>query len=156
MSLGPRSRLRKENVDGVIVVSFTDTKIVAEDQIQEVGDELYALVEDSTKKKILLNFGNVQYCSSTVLGKLVSLKRRVDAAKGKLKLCCIHPDLLVPFKLTGLDKVFEIHAEEQAALNKYWAATVSSSPPRVAFARTSFLLGGPLIPWHFLVSVVVV
>jgi anti-sigma B factor antagonist len=119
MSLGPRSRLRLDNVDGVIVVSFTDTKIVAEDQIQEVGDELYALVEDSTKKKILLNFGNVQYCSSTVLGKLVSLKRRVDAAKGKLKLCCIHPDLLVPFKLTGLDKVFEIHADEQVALNKY-------------------------------------
>jgi hypothetical protein len=25
----------------------------------------------------------------------------------------------VPFKLTGLDKVFEIYAEEQAALNKY-------------------------------------
>ncbi|MGB2610510.1 MAG: hypothetical protein WBC80_16165 [Isosphaeraceae bacterium] len=57
MSPGPRSRLRRENVDGVIVVSFTDTKIVAEDQIQEVGDALYALVEDSTKKKILLNFG---------------------------------------------------------------------------------------------------
>jgi len=119
MSSGPRPRLRIENVDGVAVVSFTDTKIVSEDQIQEVGDELYALVEDNTKKKILLNFGNVQYCSSTVLGKLVSLKRRIDAAKGKLKLCCIHPDLLVPFKLTGLDKVFEIHTEEQAALNKY-------------------------------------
>ncbi len=120
MSPGPRPRLRGENVDGVIVVTFTDTKIVAEDQIQEVGDELYALVEDSTKKKILLNFGNIQqYCSLTVLGKLVSLKRRVDAAKGKLKLCCIHPDLLVPFKLTGLDKVFVIHAEEQAALNRY-------------------------------------
>jgi len=119
MSLGPRSRLRLDNVDGVIVVSCTDTKIVTEDQIQEVGDELHALVEDSTKKKILLNFGNVQYCSSTVLGKLVTLMRRVDAAKGKLNLCCIHPDLLVPFKLTGLDKVFEIHAEEQVALNKY-------------------------------------
>ena len=43
MSPGPRSRLRRENVDGVIVVSFTDNKIVAEDQIQEVGDELHAL-----------------------------------------------------------------------------------------------------------------
>ena len=53
MSPGPRSRLRKENVDGVIVVSFTDTKLVAEDQIQEVGDELYALVDDSAKKKIV-------------------------------------------------------------------------------------------------------
>ncbi len=119
MASGPRPRLQLENVDGVTVVSFTDTKIVTEDQIQEVGEELYALVEDGAKKKILLNFGNVQYCSSTVLGKLVGFKRRVDAAKGKLKLCCIHPDLLVPFKLTGLDKVFEIYAEEQAAINKF-------------------------------------
>jgi anti-sigma B factor antagonist len=106
-------------VDGVLVVSFTDSKIVTEDQIQEVGEQLYELVEAGANKKILLNFGKVQYCSSTVLGKLVGFKRRVDAAKGKLKLCCIHPDLLVPFKLTGLDKVFEIHPEEQAALNKF-------------------------------------
>ncbi len=119
MSVSPRSRLRVENVDGILVVSFTDSKIVTEDQIQEVGDQLYALVEDGGRKKILLNFGNVQYCSSTVLGKLVGFKRRVDASKGKLKFCCIHPDLLVPFKLTGLDKVFEIHAEEQGALDEF-------------------------------------
>jgi anti-sigma B factor antagonist len=119
MSENARTRLLLEVVDGVTVVSFADTKIVAEDQIQEVGDELYALVEDGVKKRIVLNFGNVQYCSSTVLGKLVSLKRRVEAAKGKLKLCCIHPDLLVPFKLTGLDKVFEIYPEEQMALDKF-------------------------------------
>ncbi len=119
MSQGPRPRLQQEMVDGVLVVSFTDSKIVTEDQIQEVGEQLYELADDATKKKILLNFGKVQYCSSTVLGKLVGFKRRVDAAKGKLKLCCIHPDLLVPFKLTGLDKVFEIYPEEQAAINKF-------------------------------------
>lgn len=51
MSLGPRSRLRKENVDGVIVVSFTDTKLVAEDQIQEVGDELTRLSMTAPRKR---------------------------------------------------------------------------------------------------------
>lgn len=119
MSASSRPRLTLENVGGVTVVSFTDTKIVTEDQIQEVGEQLYALTEDGAKKKILLNFGNVQYCSSTVLGKLVGFKRRVDASKGKLKLCCIHPDLMVPFKLTGLDKAFEIYPEEQNALDKF-------------------------------------
>ena len=86
MSAGPSSPHPIENVDGVLVVSFTDSKIVTEDQIQEVGEQLYALAEDGGKKKILLNFGKVQYCSSTVLGKLVGFKKRVDAAKGKLKL----------------------------------------------------------------------
>ncbi|QEH38247.1 Anti-sigma-B factor antagonist [Aquisphaera giovannonii] len=119
MSSGPRPRLRLEDVDGVTVVSFTDSKIVTEDQIQEVGDQLNALTEDGAKQKILLNFGNVQYCSSTVLGKLVGFKRRIDKNKGKLKFCCIHPDLMIPFKLTGLDKVFEMYAEEQAALDKF-------------------------------------
>jgi len=119
MSQGRPPRILVENVDGVLVVSFTDSKIVTEDQIQEVGEQLYAIAEDAGKKKILLNFGKVQYCSSTVLGKLVGFKKRVDAAKGKLKLCCIHPDLMTPFKLTGLDKVFEIHPEEQNALDKF-------------------------------------
>ena len=36
MSQGPRRLLRLENVDGVTVVSFVDTKIVTEEQIQEV------------------------------------------------------------------------------------------------------------------------
>ncbi|MGC8640603.1 MAG: STAS domain-containing protein [Isosphaeraceae bacterium] len=119
MAVGPRPRLRTERVDGVLVVSFTDSKIVTEDQILEVGEQLYALIEDSGKKNILLNFGNVQYCSSTVLGKLVGFKRRVDGGKGKLKFCCIHPDLMVPFKLTGLDRVFEIYPEEQAAIDRF-------------------------------------
>jgi anti-sigma B factor antagonist len=43
----------------------------------------------------------------------------VAAVKGKLKLCCIHPDLLEVFRITRLDQVFEIHADEQAALQKF-------------------------------------
>ena len=119
MLSSPRRRLSLENVNNVIVVSFVDTKIVSEDQVQEVSDELHALVEEGVKKRILLNFGRVQYCSSTVLGRLVTLKRRIDSGKGKLKLCCIHPELMAPFKLTGLDRVFEIYTDEQLALDTF-------------------------------------
>ena len=107
------------NIDGVTVVSFVDTKIVTEENIQEVGDQLYSLVEDEGHKELLLNFGNVQYLSSAALGKLINLKKKVGAVKGKLKLCCIHPDLLEVFRITRLDQVFEIYAEEQAALDKF-------------------------------------
>ena len=118
MSQASRRHLRVENVDGVAVVSFVDTKIVTEENIQEVGDQLYSLVEDDGHKKILLNFGNVQYLSSAALGKLINLKKKVGTVKGKLKLCCIHPDLLEVFRITRLDQVFEIYADEQAALDK--------------------------------------
>ena len=119
MSSANRRHLRLETIDGVTVVSFVDTKIVTEENIQEVGDQLYSLVEDDGFKQILLNFGNVQYLSSAALGKLINLKKKVGAVKGKLKLCCIHPDLLEVFKITRLDQVFEIYPDEQGALGKF-------------------------------------
>ena len=119
MSSANRRHLRLENIDGVTVVSFVDTKIVTEENIQEVGDQLYSLVEDDGYKQILLNFGNVQYLSSAALGKLINLKKKVGAVQGKLKLCCIHPDLLEVFRITRLDQVFEIYPEEQTAIDKF-------------------------------------
>ena len=56
---------------------------------------------------------------SAALGKLINLKKKVSAVKGKLKLCCIHPDLLEVFRITRLDQVFEIYPEEQTALDKF-------------------------------------
>ncbi len=119
MSQAPRRHLRLENIAGVTVVSFVDTKIVTEENIQEVGDQLYSLVEDDGYKQILLNFGNVQYLSSAALGKLINLKKKVGAVKGKLKLCCIHQDLLEVFRITRLDQVFEIYPDEQVAIDKF-------------------------------------
>lgn len=119
MSSAPRRHLSTETIDGVTVVSFIDTKIVTEDNILEVGDQLYQLVDVEGKRQLLLNFGNVQYLSSAALGKLINLKKKVGAVKGKLKLCCIHPDLLEVFRITRLDQVFEIYPEEQQALNKF-------------------------------------
>jgi anti-sigma B factor antagonist len=119
MSSGSRPRIRTEHVDDVLVLSFIDSKIVTEDQIQEVTDQLFEIADAAAKKKLLLNFGNVQYCSSALLGKLVGFKRRAEAVRAKLKLCCIHSDLMAPFKLTGLDKLFEIYPEEQTAIDKF-------------------------------------
>ena len=119
MSQPQRRHLRLETIDNVTVVSFVESKIVSEENIQEVGEQLYSLVDAEGHRQILLNFGNVQYLSSAALGKLINLKKKVAAVKGKLKLCCIHPDLLEVFRITRLDQVFEIYADEQSALDKF-------------------------------------
>ena len=119
MPPGSYRHLRLDSVDGVTVVSFVDRRIVAEDQIEDVGEELYRLVEEEGHMQLLLNFGNVQYLSSAALGKLINLKKKVDAVKGKLKLCCIHPVLREGFRIIRLEQVFEIYDEEQEALDKF-------------------------------------
>ena len=116
MSQGPRRHLRLENVDGVTVVSFVESKIVTEENIQEVGDQLYSLVEDQGLKQLLLNFGNVQYLSSAALGKLITLNKKVQQAGGKLAMCKIAKEILEVFEITKLDKLFKIFKDEQTAL----------------------------------------
>ena len=68
---------------------------------------------------LMKQMGSVPKEQRPALGKLINLKKKVGAVKGKLKLCCIHPDLLEVFRITRLDQVFEIHSEEQAALDKF-------------------------------------
>ena len=50
---------------------------------------------------------------------LINMKKKVGQAGGKMKLCCIHPELKVVFKITRLDQVFEIFDEEQPALDSF-------------------------------------
>ena len=114
-----RRRLELEEIGDVTVVSFVDRKILDEQNIQIIGDQLFNLVEEQGKRKILLNFGNVEYLSSAALGKLITLNKKVQAAKGRLILCNIDPQIYEVFEITRLDKFFNIEKEEQKALQAF-------------------------------------
>ena len=114
-----RRRLSVIDQGDVAVVHFLDKKILDEANIQQIGDQLFALVEKDGRKKILLNFGNVEFLSSAALGKLITLHKKVQETKGLLKLCMIRPELLEVFKITQLNKLFDIRGEEQEALNTF-------------------------------------
>src|SRR5213080_5143560 len=117
MSTQPRRRrLEVEDIGDVTVVNFTDRKILDEQNIQVIGEQLFSLVDESGRKKLLLNFGNVEYMSSAALGKLITLNKKVQAAGGRLVLCNIDPQIYEVFEITRLDKFFNIEKEEQAAL----------------------------------------
>ena len=120
MSSQPRRRrLEVEDVGDVTVVSFVDRKILDEQNIQVIGEQLFKLVDDDGRRKLLLNFGNVEYLSSAALGKLITLNKKVQTAGGRLILCNIDPQIYEVFEITKLDKFFNIQKEEQAALQSF-------------------------------------
>jgi anti-sigma B factor antagonist len=120
MSSQPRRRrLEVVPIGDVTVVNFVDRKILDEQNIQIIGEQLFSLVDEQGLKKILLNFGNVEYLSSAALGKLITLNKKVQAAGGRLILCNIDPQIHEVFEITKLDKFFKIEKEEQAALQAF-------------------------------------
>jgi anti-sigma B factor antagonist len=108
-----------ETIGDVTVASFRDRKLLAAQNIQVVGDDLLHLVDESSAKKLLLNFSNVEYMSSAMLGMLVTLHKKVQTAKGRLVLCNIDPQIREAFAITNLDKLFVIRADEQQALQAF-------------------------------------
>ena len=114
-----RKRLETEEIGDVTVVSFTDRKILDEQNIQIIGDQLFSLVDEMSRKKLLLNFVNVEYMSSAALGKLITLNKKIQGVGGRLVLCNIDPQIREVFEITRLDRLFVIRADEQEGLQVF-------------------------------------
>jgi anti-sigma B factor antagonist len=115
----PSSHLRIKRADGVSVVEFADRKILEELSIQEIGEELDRLVEGEPGIKLLLNFKNVDHLSSAALGMLITLNKRIREQNGSLKLSDINKQIYEVFKITRLNRVFDIHETSQQALASF-------------------------------------
>lgn len=115
MSQGRRRRIETEEVGDVTIVKFLDKRILDEQNIQLIGDQLFSLVDDEGKGKLLLDFSNVDYLSSAALGKLITLNKKL-LNRGQLKLCNIKPEIYEVFEITKLNKVFQIYEDEESAM----------------------------------------
>lgn len=112
-------RLQVSEVGDVTVVRFVDRKILDEASIQELGQELFQLVEVEKRTKLVLNFSKVDFLSSAALGKLLTLEKKIRVHKGKLKLTNIRPEIYEVFAITKLNKLFEIVDDEAKALEAF-------------------------------------
>ena len=104
----------------VTVANFRDQKILDDLIIQQVADELYRLVDAQQCENLLLNFSGVAFLSSSVLGKLISLNKRIKPLGGKLKFCEMHPKVYEIFTITGLHRLFDIKDDETDALQSFY------------------------------------
>jgi anti-sigma B factor antagonist len=103
----------------ILVVGFTDTKILDSQRIEQVGKELQDYVPQAIHKKLLLNFNGVSFMSSAMITKLVMLNKGCKAQGVNLKLCEVSANVMEVFKITKLNKLFDIQATEDKALASY-------------------------------------
>ena len=104
-----------ERKGDVTVVRLIDTTVA----VIELLDLLDNAVDDQNLGHLVIDFGNIQQVSSAALGKLVKLKNRAESLRGKLKLSSLHADLRHVFKITTLDRFFEIYDTEEEALASF-------------------------------------
>jgi anti-sigma B factor antagonist len=114
-----RRHIRVEERGDVSVVSFDDRRIIDELVILELGQELVDLIEQESRKKLVLDFEHVEFLSSAALGKLMTLEQKAKAAGAEIKLCGIRPEIFTAFKLTKLHTRFDIRQRLSEAMDAF-------------------------------------
>jgi len=109
-------RLCVTDEDGTKIVELTEAKILDELSIAEIGEELTELVAQASKPKIVLDFANVAHMSSSALGMLITLHKRICEKEGQLCLCNIRPEIHEVFVITRLNEIFRIHQSRGEAI----------------------------------------
>lgn len=112
--------LKSQKMEDVRIITFTVDKMLEEQVIQQAGEDLMEVVASAEQgEKIVLTFRGVSFMSSAMLGKLILFHKKCKAAGITLKVCNIAPDLMEVFKITRLDKLFDLHKDEKAALKSF-------------------------------------
>ncbi len=105
-----------EYTDKATIVTFTDRKILEDQDIRALQDSILSVINHTEGITLILDFCNVEFLSSAVLGLLIRISKRIYERSGHLKLCNISPKIYEVFRITQLTKVFDIHRDVHSAL----------------------------------------
>ena len=111
----PRRTIASQEA-GAWVIQFVDSNILDELSIARIAEELNQLVDRMGRPMLVMDFANVRHMSSSALGMLITLHKKVQARGGSLRLCNIRPAILEVFEITKLADLFKIHDSRSAAL----------------------------------------
>jgi anti-sigma B factor antagonist len=103
--------------NGVVVVEVAKGEAVSANA-QDFKNRLLEFVENG-KRKIAVDFSNVEYIDSSFLGSLVSVLKRITDSDGGVKVFGLAERVRGVFELTRLYKVFDIHDDEESAVKSF-------------------------------------
>lgn len=105
--------------EGDIAIGRFQVPRLTEDQnIEQLGQDLFALVEQYEFRKVVLSLKPVEYLTSSVLGKLITMHRKMHRSQGKLVLCDLQPEVREVMRLSRLIDYFNVAESVEQALNE--------------------------------------
>jgi anti-anti-sigma factor len=91
-------------VDGSTVVRFTHKELIYD----TIDTDLFRLVDEFGRHNLRLDFSGVSMLSSSIMGKLVTLHRKLRSVRGKLVVCGLSEEMMSVFKICKLDRLISI------------------------------------------------
>lgn len=106
--------IRTEPKGKCTLVHFLDNRLMDDVTIRDVGKELLALAS-ADEPKLVLVLRNVRFLASAMLGKLITLQRRIQQNNGTMAICDLSEEVHEVFRISRLDGYFQLYRDADAA-----------------------------------------
>jgi len=105
----------------VLIIGFIRADMTDAGLITKIGDEIYHIVKEVEKPRLVVDFAKVERLSSATLGMLVALRKVVEKMDGQLRISNVADGLMTIFKLTRLDVTLGVCKSTEVAMESFEA-----------------------------------
>ena len=102
--------LKTEDVGGDTRVYFTGRDVFLDESNTDlINERLLKMVEEKGRIRLVFDMGNVTYLTSSSLGMLLTLHRKLNGVSGRLVLTNVQPHIYEIFAITNLVRLLDVH-----------------------------------------------
>jgi anti-sigma B factor antagonist len=102
----------------VVVARFTRPNLSEEENVEQLGHELFSLVDQFDCRKVVLDLGGVQFVTSSVLGKMITLHRKLHRKEGLLVICNVGGSVAGVMRTSRLLDYFNVADDVDGAMGR--------------------------------------
>ena len=104
-----------ETADDVTIARINEKQLLDARMIAELSEYLVRRISAGSRK-IVINFGQVEYVSNGAIGVLLVLRRKMIAQHGKLCLCELRDGVAEQFTTRQFHRLFDICSDTETAI----------------------------------------
>ncbi|MCF7873022.1 MAG: STAS domain-containing protein [Candidatus Omnitrophica bacterium] len=109
-------KISEEKRDDTIIVSVSgEINIDTSPDLRKAFDQY----TQQGIKKVIIDCVNLTYIDSSGLATLIELMQRLKKIEGELKICNLENKVKSVFEVTKLDKLFDICASQEQAVERF-------------------------------------
>jgi anti-anti-sigma factor len=119
MCAGLSNNLETSGGGEICIISIDVVRLMEGEAIDQCHREIVSVLDKTGERCVVLHFGRVSFMSSAALGMRIRVNKKCKEYKLDLKLCNISRDIHEVFKITRMDKIFDIREDVSQATEAF-------------------------------------
>jgi anti-sigma B factor antagonist len=112
----PSSFFNLSREGDIYIIAVDRDRLTDEDNLEQFSQDINQLIEKHEIRSLILQLTNVRYMTSSAIGKLIGLHRKINRADGRMVLCELTPDVSATLETSRLLGYFAVEPDLAAAI----------------------------------------